>query len=86
MANSEKTELFSPHDKIDLVIHDGGEWDSYFMFKQLKGKVHHWILDDVNVDKNKFTFEELNKDADYELVQYDLEDRNGWAHFKYLSF
>jgi len=82
LANSQESTLFTPHEHIDLVVHDGGDWDSYFIYKDLQDRVTHWILDDINVDKNKLVCEDLMKNKNYELVRYEPNDRNGWAYFR----
>ncbi len=83
LENSSSAQNFEPHSQIDLVVHDGGEWDSWFIYQDLKSKkVKNWILDDTNTDKNKLVFFDLKADPKYELITHEPNDRNGWAHFK----
>ena len=83
LQNSADSQDFKPHEVVDLIVHDGGEWDSWFIYQDLRSiKVNHWILDDTNSDKNKFVFLELKNNPLYELVAHEPNDRNGWAYFK----
>lgn len=81
LKNSASSNLFQPHDWIDLVIHDGGEWDSYFIYRELKNRVGSWILDDIFTDKNKLVHDDLMNDPDYVHVGGGA-DRNGWSYFR----
>jgi hypothetical protein len=86
LENLADTKDFEPHSEIDLIVHDGGEWDSWFIYQDLKSyKVKHWILDDTNSDKNKLVFADLKANSLYELVAHEPTDRNGWAHFKLIQ-
>lgn len=81
IQNSSTASLFTPHEWIDLVVHDGGEWDSYFIYHEIKDRVGAWLLDDTHTDKNKLVMEDLMHDPNFVHVGGGT-DRNGWAYFK----
>lgn len=70
---------------IDLLVLDGGEFTSFGDFMLLWPLAQHIILDDSNKEvaaKNWLAARYLKQSAWWECVREELEDRNGWHHFR----
>jgi hypothetical protein len=67
--------------KPEVVLLDGGEYLTYFEYQQLKPYAQVFLLDDTCVPKCKRIVEELEKDAEWSLIECG-DDRNGWAVFQ----
>jgi hypothetical protein len=69
-------------DEIDLLILDGGEYSTYPEWQKLQSRVKYVFLDDTNVLKCRKIREELLKSKQYQIIEDDLGDRNGYSLFK----
>ena len=82
LENLKTSNTYTPHDKIDLAIFDGGEYTTYFEFINIKDKLNHILLDDINTDKCKLIIKDLDSNKQFKCIIKDLNDRNGWAYYK----
>jgi len=70
-------------ESIDVLILDGGEFSTYAEFNKLFTKTKNYILlDDCNILKCKEIYRYLKQNNDWELLNEDLNDRNGYAIFR----
>jgi hypothetical protein len=68
---------------IDVLILDGGEFSTFAEFNKLFPITKNYIiLDDCNILKCREIYKILKKNNDWELVNEDLNDRNGYAIFR----
>jgi len=71
---------------IDVLILDGGEFSTYAEFNKLFSRTNNYILlDDCNILKCKKIYEILKKNNGWQLLNEDLNDRNGYAVFKKIK-
>lgn len=68
-------------DSFDVVLIDGSEFSGIAEFKLIYG-AKFILLDDINAFKNYNNYQALIRDSNYELVEENLELRNGYAVFK----
>ncbi len=69
-------------ENIDFLLLDGGEFLTYFEFLELKDKSKLIILDDTNIHKNNIVRKILLNSTDFECLEDNPNDRNGWSIFK----
>ena len=67
---------------IDFLILDGGEYSTYPEWQKLKDRVLFVFLDDTNILKCSKIRREIIESKDFEIIQDDLRDRNGYSLFK----
>jgi len=71
-------------ESFDFALIDGGEFNGYSEFSELRGS--KWIaLDDINSYKCNSAYFALQGDTNYELVVENWDIRNGYAIFKKKS-
>lgn len=69
---------------FDVVFLDGGEYTTYFEYKELVSKcpsLRMIICDDTNMNKCKKVREELLASPDWKILVDRPDDRNGWCAF-----
>lgn len=66
---------------FDMVLIDGSEFTGMAEFKKIYG-AKFIILDDINAFKNYANYQSLITDPNYELIEKDVQLRNGYAIFK----
>jgi hypothetical protein len=71
-------------ENFDFVIIDGGEFTGEAEFCYLQNS-KYIALDDTNSYKCWGIREELKSNSNYELVEENQKERNGWAVFKLIS-
>lgn len=70
---------------IDLLILDGGEYSTYPEWKKLEDRTLFVFLDDTNILKCGKIRQEIIESKNFETIQDDLIDRNGYALFKKIK-
>lgn len=73
--------------EIDLLVLDGGEFTSELEFNLIGSRTNYIFLDDTNPDTGSIKFlnirkKILNGETCFNLIQEDLNDRNGWLFAK----
>jgi hypothetical protein len=81
-----KNVIESPLSKIDVLLIDGGEFNGHLEFQKLKSISKYVILDDILCEKNSKNHEYMKNSNEYELINEDKLERNGWSVFKNLKF
>lgn len=66
---------------FDIVLIDGSEFTGMAEFKLIYG-AKFILLDDINAFKNYNNYKYLLSDAHYELIEENMQLRNGYAAFK----
>ena len=68
---------------FDVVFLDGGEYTTYFEYKELvkSPTLRMIICDDTNMNKCKKVREELFASTEWKIIQDHPLDRNGWSVF-----
>lgn len=66
---------------FDIVLIDGSEFTGMAEFKLIYG-ARFILLDDTNAFKNYHNYQQLINDPHYELIEQDIQLRNGYAIFK----
>lgn len=77
-------ELIKEENRItdfDIVLIDGSEFTGMAEFKLVYG-AKFILLDDINAFKNYNNYQQLLHDQNYELLEKNVELRNGYAIFK----
>lgn len=72
--------------KIDLLILDGGEFSTYAEFQLLKNNSKYIIIDDTKCIKSFKIREELLTDNNFEIINDNQIDRNGFIIVKNLKY
>jgi hypothetical protein len=67
---------------IDILLIDGSEFSGFLEMIKFSQISKYILLDDVNSIKNKKSREFLLKDDNFDLLEEDLNDRNGFSVFK----
>ena len=72
-----------PHlpNEIDVLLLDGGEFNSYGEYRALAGRSKVICLDDVAVIKNRRVREELLTSDEWVLAAEKTDERHGWSVF-----
>jgi hypothetical protein len=74
-----------PHEKIDLLFLDGGEFTTLYDFLLLKNRCQTVVIDDCNYEvavKSAAIYSILKSDARWVCIADHRGDRNGWAAFE----
>lgn len=68
---------------FDVVFLDGGEYTTYFEYKELvkSPSLRMIICDDTNMNKCKKVREELFASTEWKIIEDHPLDRNGWSAF-----
>ena len=66
---------------FDMVLIDGSEFTGHAELELLYG-AKFILLDDINAFKNYANYKQLLSDPNYELLEEDMQLRNGYAVFK----
>ena len=68
---------------FEVVFLDGGEYTTYFEYKELikSPTLRMIICDDTNINKCKKVREELFASGEWKSIEDHPEDRNGWCAF-----
>jgi hypothetical protein len=68
---------------FEVVLLDGGEYTTYFEYKELikSPTLRMIICDDTNINKCKKVREELFASGEWKIIEDHPEDRNGWCAF-----
>lgn len=68
---------------FEVVFLDGGEYTTYFEYKELikSPSLRMIICDDTNINKCKKVREELFASSEWKNIEDHPEDRNGWCAF-----
>jgi hypothetical protein len=68
---------------FEVVLLDGGEYTTYFEYKELvkSPTLRMIICDDMNTNKCKKVYEELFASSEWKIIEYHPIDRNGWCAF-----
>jgi hypothetical protein len=69
----------------EVVCLDGGEYITYFEYKQLKSSANVFMLDDISVAKCSLIVKELTADPEWRTVANIPTERNGWAVFERVN-
>lgn len=68
-------------ENFDIVLIDGSEFTGMAEFKLVYGS-RFILLDDINAFKNYANYKKLLNDPNYELLEENIQLRNGYAIFK----
>ncbi len=71
-------------ENFGIVLIDGSEFTGEAEFQWIYG-AKFILLDDINTFKNYANYQKLLQDKDYELLEMDINLRNGYAIFKRKS-
>lgn len=68
---------------FDVIFLDGGEYTTYFEYKELikSPTLRMIICDDTNMNKCKKVREELFASTEWKIIEDHPLDRNGWSAF-----
>lgn len=69
---------------FDIVLIDGSEFTGKAEFQLIYG-AKFILLDDINAFKNYSNYQQLLNDPNYELLEKNMQLRNGYAVFKRVS-